>query len=241
MMVSNLRARICTMQKESLGVAILPCRLTLDTLRTKKNKYPTEADAATATGKPTVISNQIGKEFKNTNHEDGWAHLRVRLNAPVQTQPDAEAPAGDATDVDTVTANFKSGCVRSPKKAFGVKRKQDEECIHMSFSKFSEARVKHMCSTLRQTAQDEQSTLEGERSCAPTVHRLCLDALRLHCQQELILQPEYTIAFPELDVAGAADWVVSRGNGMLVVIDAKKKDINKGQYQLLAMMEALLI
>ncbi|KAE8895493.1 hypothetical protein PF005_g4112 [Phytophthora fragariae] len=149
MMVSNLRARICTMQKESLGVAILPCRLTLDTLRTKKNKYPTEADAATATGKPTVISNQIGKEFKNTNHEDGWAHLRVRLNAPVQTQPDAEAPAGDATDVDTVTANFKSGCVRSPKKAFGVKRKQDEECIHMSFSKFSEARVKHMCSTSR--------------------------------------------------------------------------------------------
>lgn len=58
-------------------------------------------------------------------------------------------------------------------------------------------------------------------------------------RKRLLLQAEFPIQCEELQASGTADWVISRGNRMLVVIEAKKSDIEKGQHQLMAMMEAL--
>ncbi|RLN69290.1 hypothetical protein BBJ28_00022990 [Nothophytophthora sp. Chile5] len=59
--------------------------------------------------------------------------------------------------------------------------------------------------------------------------------------EQLELKPEYELSCKALEASGKADWVIKRGKHMLVVIEAKQCDINNGQYQLMAMMEAIRI
>nr|KAE8933468.1 hypothetical protein PF009_g16537 [Phytophthora fragariae] len=60
-------------------------------------------------------------------------------------------------------------------------------------------------------------------------------------KEEMKLLAEYPIDCDGLRAGGNANWVVKRGDRMLIVIEAKQCDLRKGRYQLLAMMEALRI
>lgn len=52
-------------------------------------------------------------------------------------------------------------------------------------------------------------------------------------KERLFLRPEYAIESKGLLATGSADWVVTRGKRMLVVIEAKQSNIKQGQYQLM--------
>ncbi|KAL3658121.1 hypothetical protein V7S43_016964 [Phytophthora oleae] len=74
--------------------------------------------------------------------------------------------------------------------------------------------------------------------------RRYIDALGLSDlpeDQKLLLYPEYPIVVPGLKVSGFTDWMIKKGDRMLIVLEAKGCDIEKGYHQLLGMMEALRI
>ncbi|KAG6597753.1 uncharacterized protein IUM83_07683 [Phytophthora cinnamomi] len=68
-----------------------------------------------------------------------------------------------------------------------------------------------------------------------------VNAIREPSKGNIEMLPEYAIQDASLMASGIADWVIIRGDRMLVSIEAKQCDIFRGQHQLLAMLEAARI
>ncbi|GMF27098.1 unnamed protein product [Phytophthora fragariaefolia] len=254
--VSVLREPLVSKIEQLFGVTLRPPELRLRTLVQDGDKWPLEEDASSAASRPIKVTNKIATEFPGAGAE-GEVQLLVDFTepAPLETRqldtevmPPPVVAVGSDGDVEDAATSFNDGCV----KVVGAKRRLSEhdeperlEFKNMAFSDFTETRTKRVFRGIEATDYVQESTplppkLEaGIREAAHQVRRRgkhskpdqgeAVSSSRVHDREQGLL------------ATGSADWVVTRGKRMLVVIEAKQSNIKQGQYQLMAMMEAARI
>ena len=250
----NLRgASLRERAKKTAGLKCEPSLIRIFSLKQDDDKWPIEEIASSVEASEIKYSHRLAALFPQSS-QDGCVHFRIVIDE----KPESKDGTASGSDLETSIDEYNQVCERS--------RKRRADSTKLAFSKFDNMDIDSLYRKIKRT-KFKQEELElpaqylehlktefdnriealGEpwtasesqrRVFINTVLITCVVAANAVSSEKLSIRTEVELSHSEINGTGKADYVISKGDHMVVVIEAKKCDIGKGQDQSFAAMEA---
>lgn len=242
--------------KKTSELTCRPGDIRIFSLKQDDDKWPTEESAATRKGEEIKYTHRIQTLFPHAN-QDGCVHFLVVVDEPGSLAHKSDDETS-GSDLDVAVNNYNTVCERS--------RKRRADCAKLAFSKFNTKDINLLFYNIKRVKYKQEETplpkkyldhLKAEfdnriealgepwtasesqrRVFINSVLITCVIATNARSTEKLSIRTEMELSHSEINATGKADYVISKGDHMVVVIEAKKCDIGQGQEQNFAAMEA---
>lgn len=222
--------------------------------------WPDERTISSTEGIEIQYTRSVG-DFLTPSASATSVHFRAELSTDdSKTNPEKENEAG-ASDLETSLSEYNSVCEKSRKRKARAQKLTfssfDSKDIDTLYKKVK--RVKYT-QTTRELPTQYADAMVGEyerrvEACgepwlqSESQRRIFINSVLVNCvaaankesTEKLSLTTERELREDDIDGTGKADYIISKGDRMVVVIEAKKCDIGQGQEQNFAAMEAARI
>lgn len=226
----------------------------------KLKTWPEESVATSIQGREIRYTTPVSEVFPQWQ-ELGRVHYRAVLITPSDVASGDASIPGDSS-LDQVVETYNQVCERSRKR-------KSESTGKLAFSKFERADIDSLYSKVKRIKYEQEtkempasymdhlkrefefriSTLGEPWTSSESQRRIFINSVLIACvaaanaqsAEALSIDTEVELIHNDVDGTGKADYVISKGDHMVIVIEAKKCDIGQGQTQNFAAMEAARI
>lgn len=231
------------------------CKIKLFVLKHPDGSWPSQDDALKTVGVEMRYVSHLRAVIGELGDED-IVHLRVEVTKQESNTAEETQSDGDHSSLEDRVGNYNMAMSKKRKQASQKVRFTDcdEATTEAMYKNVKRARyVQKQCALPDEYV--ESLRVEYRRrviACgepwlqSESQRRLFINSMLVTCvaaaievnKQQLSLTTEKIIKPDCIDGGGIADYVISKGDRMVVIIEAKKCDMEKAQHQNFAAMEA---
>ncbi|RLN06285.1 hypothetical protein BBJ28_00026893 [Nothophytophthora sp. Chile5] len=248
--------------KQALSLRAHPADIRLFSLRRGDGSWPDEDEALNVEGAELLYPRRIARLFPNLGEEENEVHFRVEVKGGEED----ETPGSDesVSDVESCKkavndaikfSNKRRACSETlpchkfdeetvknmyrNKKIKQIKYKQREEALPEELMQAIRAQYATVYKALGPFVDKNEA---GKRAYINTILFPCVAYVNDHCgftgNDLLVVDMEVQLLTDGFNATARADYVVSKGDRNMIIVEAKNADITKGTLQTKATMEA---